>query len=428
MVVALNKHELTLEKFKLLLNHFNDAVFLIEEGQFVYVNSVFADLVNYRVDEIIGQPFIPFVYEKDRDKVVRYYHARLLGESVPQEYEFRLRNAQGNAVDVSINVGIYVDEQGAKASIGTIKDLRESKRTMGDLARSRDDIQSILNHMPDVFYRTNTQGLVTLMSPSVKHILGYEPEEMFGRPLADFYCTPADREKVLEHLQKGKGKACNVEACLKHKNGNSRWILTNAYIRMDSDGNAIGVEGIARDITARKMMEEQLIRLSRYDDLTQVYNRRAFYAEAKKQIEIDRRYHRPSAVLMLDLDYFKQVNDKFGHHAGDEVLRRFAEICHQKIRKTDFIGRTGGEEFAIFAPETDLDKAMQLAERICNSTHEDSLRVDDNEINYSVSIGVTLLTKEIDNIDSLLSNADKALYKAKAAGRNCVRTYLNTED
>lgn len=419
----MSKKKLTLEKFKVLLNHFNDGVFLIEDGLFVYVNSVFSDMISCSVDEIVDQPFSLFVYQEDLEKVNHYYHSRLKGENVPQEYEFRLKDKYGEPIDIRINVGVFTDIDGSHTSIGTIKDLRESNKNMNDLARSRNDIESILNNMPDVFYRTDLMGLITLMSPSAKDCLGYEPEEMIGKPLAEFYCRPSDREVVLSSLKKGQGKASQVEACLRHKDGTERWILTNAYVRMDEEKNPIGVEGIARDITERKKMEERLLQFSRYDDLTQTYNRRVFYTEAEKQIEISQRYQRQSAVLMIDLDNFKAVNDSYGHHAGDEVLKSFCVVCKDSMRQTDFLGRTGGEEFAVFAPETDLNEAIQLAERICQNTREKSVSVDGNEISYTVSVGVAILHKVVDSVDTLLSHADKALYEAKEAGRNCVRTY-----
>lgn len=417
-----NSH-LSLEKFKVLLNHLNDGVFLIENERFIYLNSVLASLVGYSVDEMLNQRFSQYVFAADLDKVVTYYNARLRGEDVPQEYEFRMRNKLGEAIDIQINVGVYADEDGKKNSIGTIKDLRESKRSMHDLARSRSDIESILNNMPDVFYRTDIDGRVTLMSPSATDVLGYTPEEMLGKPLADFYCTPSDRDAVLSALNQAQGKACQVEACLKHKDGSGRWILTNAYVRKDNDGNAMGVEGIARDISERKEMEQRLLKFSRYDDLTQIYNRRVFYTEAEKQIEIAHRYQRAAAVLMLDLDNFKLVNDQYGHHTGDEVLKHFIHICKDSMRQTDFLGRTGGEEFAVFLPETDLDEALQLAERINQHASDSSLNVDGKIISYTVSIGVAILVKSTDTIDVLLSHADKALYEAKAAGRNCVKAY-----
>jgi diguanylate cyclase (GGDEF)-like protein/PAS domain S-box-containing protein len=414
---------LTLTKLTTLLNHLHDGVFSVEEGLIVYANQALSTLIGYRMDEILQQPFTRFVFEADLEKVVSYYQARLQGEDVPNEYEFRMRSKQGIAIDVRINVGISVAEDGLRTSIGTIKDLRETKRTMRDLAKSQRDIESILNNMPDVFYRTDLQGFITLMSPSCEEVLGYEADEMIGRPLANFYCTPGEREKIVTAIQQGQGKSRQVEACLIHKDGSKIWISTNAYMRLDENGQAIGVEGIARNITERKEMEDKLTTLARIDDLTQVYNRRYLYEEAEKQLTLAQRYQRPMALLMLDLDHFKQVNDTHGHRAGDDLLIHFAQICRGTIRETDIIGRTGGEEFAILLPETGLDAASLLAERIRSHVESSSLAFNHATLTYTVSIGIAVRDAEDINIEKMLSQADKALYAAKKAGRNCVRIY-----
>lgn len=406
-----------------LLDHLHDGVFSIENGLMVYANQSLATLVDYPLDEVLQQPFTRFVYEADLDRVTSYYQARLRGADVPHEYEFRMRSKQGAPIDVRINVGVSVAEDGLRTSIGTLKDLRETKRTMRDLAKSQRDIESILQNMPDVFYRTDLQGLITLMSPSCQEVLGYAADEMIGRPLADFYCTPTEREKILKALQEGKGQARHVEACLRHKNGSGVWISTNAYMRLDEQGQTIGVEGIARDITERKTLEDKLTTFARIDDLTQVYNRRYFYEEAEKQLMLAHRYQRPAAALVLDLDRFKQINDTYGHRAGDEVLKHFAQICRDTIRVTDIIGRTGGEEFAILLPETDQASALQLAERIRATVASASLQLQGATLSYSVSIGVAVKQAENMHVQELLSQADKALYAAKEAGRNHIQIY-----
>jgi len=125
---------------------------------------------------------------------------------------------------------------------------------------------------------------------------------------------------------------------------------------------------------------------------------------------IAHRYHRPAAVLMIDLGHFKHVSDTFGHHAGDEALKSFSQICKEAKRHTDIVGRTGGEEFAIFLPETELEDAVQLAERICERTRNNKLEVDGDVITYTVSVGVAVL-------------ADKALYEAKDSGRDQLCIY-----
>ena len=415
--------ELTLKKLKTLLNHLHDGVFAIENGLMVYANQALATLIEYPLDEILQQPFTRFIFEDDLEKVVSYYQARLQGVDVPNEYEFRMFSKQGNTIDVRINVGVSVAEDGLRTSIGTIKDLRETKRTMRDLARSQRDIASILDNMPDVFYRTDLQGLITLMSPSCEEVLGYTADEMIGRPLASFYCTPSEREKILNALGEGKGKARHVEACLVHKNGCRVWISTNAYMRLDENGQIVGVEGIARNITERKELEDRLTTFARIDDLTQICNRRYFHEEAEKQLVLAHRYQRPVALLMLDLDRFKQVNDTYGHRAGDEVLKHFSRICRGTIRETDIIGRTGGEEFAILLPETALDSAFLLAERIRSSVESSALKLDKTILPYSVSIGVAVKGSETMRMEEFLSQADEALYEAKDAGRNRIRVH-----
>lgn len=391
----------------------------------VYANQALSSLIDYPLEEILQQPFTRFVCKDDLEKVVNYYQARLQGEDVPHEYEFRMLSKQGDAIDVRINVGVSVAQDGLRTSIGTIKDLRETKRTMLDLARSQHDIESILENMPDVFYRTDLQGLITLMSPSCKEAIGYEADEMIGRPLASFYCTPSEREKILNALAEGNGKAQHVEACLTHKDGSRVWISTNAYLRRDENGQTIGVEGIARNISERKELEEKLTTFARIDGLTQVYNRRYFHEEAEKQLMLAHRYHRSVAILVLDLDHFKKINDTYGHRAGDEVLKDFARICRETIRETDIIGRIGGEEFAILLPETERGSTLQLAERIRSSVESSALKFNKATLAYSVSIGVAVKDAEKIHIDDLLSRGDKSLYEAKEAGRNRVRIYDN---
>jgi diguanylate cyclase (GGDEF)-like protein len=194
-------------------------------------------------------------------------------------------------------------------------------------------------------------------------------------------------------------------------------------MRVDENGQTIGVEGIARNISLRKEMEDRLTTLARIDDLTQVYNRRYFYEEAEKLLMIAHRYQRPAALLMLDLDRFKYVNDTYGHRTGDEVLKHFTQICHGTVRETDIVGRTGGEEFAILLPETDLDSAYLLAERIRSNVESSNLKLSNTTLSYSVSIGVSVRDTDEMPIEKLLSQADKALYAAKDAGRNCIRIY-----
>jgi diguanylate cyclase (GGDEF)-like protein len=161
-----------------------------------------------------------------------------------------------------------------------------------------------------------------------------------------------------------------------------------------------------------------------FDHLTGMCNRRYFMDLAERELERARRYQKPLAILGVDIDYFKRINDNYGHKAGDIALQKFAVTCHEVVRQTDLVGRMGGEEFAILLPETDLGRAREIAERLRKRVEESELSLPDGEtvLHFTVSIGLTLLPAagEKTELDALLHKADMALYQAKNAGRNRV--------
>lgn len=172
----------------------------------------------------------------------------------------------------------------------------------------------------------------------------------------------------------------------------------------------------------RTHLEEQ----SRIDELTHAYNRH--YVEEALQAELDRsrRFRHAFTLLFLDLDHFKEVNDRYGHACGDFVLRRSAALIRGAIRPADILGRYGGEEFAIGLVECDESAALGIAERIRGAIAKAVLRYEGHEIAVTVSIGVSMLTAGIEKLDTLLAQADAALYQAKAAGRNRVEVFRPT--
>jgi diguanylate cyclase (GGDEF)-like protein/PAS domain S-box-containing protein len=171
-----------------------------------------------------------------------------------------------------------------------------------------------------------------------------------------------------------------------------------------------------RDITVQKRMEEKLKKLSTKDNLTGFYNRRKFKEIIRIEIERVKRYNQPLSIIMFDIDHFKKVNDKYGHGAGDYVLKTIASIVRKNVRKIDYLFRWGGEEFLILSSETQLDKAHALAERIRKAIESYKFKKVGK---VTVSFGVTEF-KERETQDSFIKRADDAMYKAKEKGRNRV--------
>lgn len=154
------------------------------------------------------------------------------------------------------------------------------------------------------------------------------------------------------------------------------------------------------------------------DHLTGLYNRHYFTSELVKQINIWRRYQRPLSILILDIDFFKKVNDTYGHAAGDYVLETIASICQEVVRDIDTVARIGGEEFAILLPSTAINGAMQIAERIRRQTEAYVFHYDGHRFRLTVSLGVAELSDESWSVTEFIKAADDMLYKAKNSGRN----------
>jgi diguanylate cyclase (GGDEF)-like protein len=163
-----------------------------------------------------------------------------------------------------------------------------------------------------------------------------------------------------------------------------------------------------------------LVRLASIDGLTGLYNRRHFMALAEKEWNRVKRYERPLSLLMLDIDLFKSINDRFGHDAGDKVIMDVANSCIETKRSSDVVGRIGGEEFAFVLPETDMESALQLAERLRLSIAERPVFLGRESITLSVSIGLAEASPSVSGIQELMKQADEALYVAKRNGRNRV--------
>ena len=179
-----------------------------------------------------------------------------------------------------------------------------------------------------------------------------------------------------------------------------------------------GVITLYTDITERKAFEKRLIDMATRDELTGLINRREFFTIAAHEEERAKREGHVVSVMMLDADYFKKINDTYGHAAGDDVLRDLSANCRKIFRKTDVVGRYGGEEFAVMLPGAEEKMAKVIAERIRISIEKSTVTVDEEEISYTVSIGIACATGKDVRIEELLDRADRALYTAKAEGRN----------
>ena len=208
-----------------------------------------------------------------------------------------------------------------------------------------------------------------------------------------------------------------------------RWYQCRDQAIYWTDGRLVRLE-VATDITARKEMEQALEdahrkaeALARRDELTGMFNRRAFFELGDKLLSQSRRRAEPVALMMFDLDHFKAINDELGHKAGDDVLRSVAGIFTREVRAADVAARLGGEEFVVLLADTDTDEAMQFAQRLLRTFEDGPGRTTGGAARVTASCGIASLPDFAGDLAELLRNADKAMYRAKLNGRNRVEVY-----
>lgn len=220
----------------------------------------------------------------------------------------------------------------------------------------------------------------------------------------------------LAMILESEGRAAEFETQLRFPDGRVTDVLLAATVA-EVGGTDI-VLTVLVDISSRKEMEAHLERLATTDSLTGLPNRSYFFASAAAEIKRAQRYERPLAVVMVDIDFFKRINDAYGHKTGDLALMSFADLCRTVVRDQDVVARLGGEEFGILLPESDQQSALSLAERLRAAV--EALRVDFFPTTMTISVGVSEVLPGESVVDGALSRADQALYAAKRSGRNRV--------
>jgi diguanylate cyclase (GGDEF)-like protein/PAS domain S-box-containing protein len=267
-------------------------------------------------------------------------------------------------------------------------------------------------------------GLIRFVNPTLLKILNYDEQEIVGKDIMRFLC-PDERGLFSENLtilETGQKVDCPLEIRMLHKN--EECLFMEVLLTQIQYEGKPAVLTTLRNITERKKTEAELKRLVITDDLTGIYNQRYFYTHLNKEVERAKRHQRPLSLLLIDIDKFKDFNDKYGHWEGDYVLKRIGDILLKNVRDIDMPFRYGGEEFTVILPETSLEDALIVAERIRKAVAQNifypfTLDGQPEVVSKTVSIGVTEFLSD-DTMKSFLKRADNAMYQAKKRGRNMV--------
>jgi diguanylate cyclase (GGDEF)-like protein/PAS domain S-box-containing protein len=308
--------------------------------------------------------------------------------------------------------------------------MREQTNTRLETSEQR--FRAVTETAQDAIIAIDSAARVTYWNPAATQIFGYTKDEAVGRNVHEWLAPRRYRQKadagMKEFASTGRGDAVGItqERAALRKDGVEFPIeVSLSGLAKGSDWSAVA---IIRDITARKLAEGQLVRMARFDLLTGLANRNAFVDALQQAIALTQRGGRNFAVLYLDLDHFKDVNDTLGHPIGDRLLQLLAQRFQRNIRAADTVARFGGDEFALIATDiVEPDDAATLAEKTIKSINE-SFWIQGNEIRIGASIGIALYGADSPDAETLLSRADVALYRAKADGRGAYRFFTDSMD
>ena len=283
----------------------------------------------------------------------------------------------------------------------------------------------VVENLADGVIVTDRSGQIVDMNLAAERITGVTRRDAVGGRAGSLFAGFTVLAQLLEEAGPELTLPTNrTEMMVKTGPANRFYSLTSSPVSKRG-GRFLGRAVVLHDITERVSLFEQARELASKDDLTGLFNRRHFFELTAKELERSRRYHTPAAMVFMDVDHFKIVNDTYGHRMGDAVLRGVADACKLTLRDNDLMGRFGGEEFAVLLPHTPLPEAMAVAERLRVAVESLAVRIDpgDKTVGVTVSVGVAEFGEAggaADTLDAVLERADQALYAAKEAGRNRV--------
>jgi diguanylate cyclase (GGDEF)-like protein/PAS domain S-box-containing protein len=398
-------------------------------GDPIYVSPQIRDLMGVPAEEWLDgfDGWERRMHPDDRHTIEAYRQTVQSGE--PYSAQYRMRGLDGRTRWFRDDAVAVRDEHGLPKVIqGVIFDVTEQKDAENALLASEARFREMLENVRLAAVITDPSGTIVFCNDYFAELSGWWTDELIGRPWIETFTPEDDHEletRASQAIDRGTIMA-HYESSIVTRTGERRLFSWNNTLLRDADGNVFGQASLGEDITDRRRAEEELERLAYHDPLTGLPNRILFQEHLEVALARAQRAGRGVAVLYVDLDDFKLVNDSFGHGAGDELLREVAQRLAGSTRATDVVARQGGDEFLILIADVDgaesaeedvSDVARRVAEHVRLALQRPMV-LSDTEIYTSASLGISLYPLDADDAESLLKHADIAMYKAKESGRD----------
>ncbi|MDO8140824.1 MAG: PAS domain S-box protein [Candidatus Brocadiales bacterium] len=394
----------------------------------IFFSQRWIEMLGYTPNEI--EPNIhswgKLIHPEDIRGAIKNLRSHLRRHTPFYKAEQRLLTKSGEWISVLSRGKVVEWDSNGKPSriVGTNRDITIQKKVEDQLI----NLSRAVEQSPITVMVTDVKGNIEYVNPKFSQLTGYTKEEVIGQNPRILKSSETPRElhkRLWSTIISGNdwhGEMQNIK-----KDGSLYW----EHIVVSPIKNPKGVithfVAVMEDITERKKLDSQLIYLANHDSLTNLFNRRRFYEELEGKLALLKRHGMEGALLLLDIDNFKDINDTLGHPAGDEILIKLAALLRKLIRKTDVIARLGGDEFAIALLGINASNAESISNQIKESVRQHAVLGERQSFYITISIGIALFPQHSDSIETLLTYADLAMYQAKEEGRNRICIYATDQ-
>ena len=406
------------------------------DGRFLRTNRSLRELLGYPDEELLGKTFQDITHPDDLSVDLDHFERILAGEMRTYQIEKRYIHKKGHVVWILLNVSMVQDDEGKPLYfVSQIQDISERKSAEQKIRDAEQRYRTLVEQIPAVTYIDPVDDPHTSLytSPYIEQMLGYTPQEWQDEKLWPKRLHPGDRERILaadERFEVGDEESFREEYRLLAKDGSVVWVREEAVLVRDEADAPLYWQGVFYDLTERKALEERLHYQAFHDPLTDLPNRRLFVDNLERALKRTRRRKgRKSAVLYMDLDNFKVVNDSLGHEVGDHLLVAVGQRLEGCLRRGEVAARLGGDEFTLLLENvSSAGEAEAVAERIIRELMA-PFAIEGHLIFATISIGIALSdTVSLGQGDLLLRAADIALFRAKGKTKACYEVFDRTKD
>ncbi|GEM04712.1 hypothetical protein HMI01_17000 [Halolactibacillus miurensis] len=416
MYISQRRLELSRERYKSLFKENTDPIaYTNNSGRVIKKNHAFTRLIETIHHEY--QPKDIFdVFQHSSKKFKACFYDTIEGEPGSIEIQLNTRDEVGMELQVKF---IPMQLDGAVQGIYVVvKDLTTESFARSALLESEQRFRLIAEHTSDLIQVLNAKHQMVYLSPSHEKLLGYETNQLLNQPIQAILSDKSIVQmRGVFHTMLMEHQSIKKEGKIIDAFGDEHWF--ELQLEPIFDGNThIQTIVVARDIKERKKYERELKQMAYQDPLTGLANRRLFQIRLEQVVSLYERHHIPFAVLMLDLDDFKGINDQYGHEVGDQVIVEVGQRLTMELREMDTVARLGGDEFIVLLPEVqDVTNLTRIVDRL-ETRFRDPHIVNENELYVGISVGVVMPGQSDCQLNNILSHADEALYQAKRDGKN----------